>query len=181
MYCNRKNVLLLILMVAMLETGCTYVIRRKGYRLSPEKSSSECSLVFCKNAEITTDCDSIIGTVKLKDSGFSHHCSEADAVAILKNEGCAVGADVINVIDEERPDLSSTCYRVKAQLLKKKKCSDNTFSDEEVIGGRYEYAVDSVSIAKRVSDDKSRKKIIYLVEFGLLSALCTLVFLNVLW
>ncbi len=169
------------MMVAMLETGCTHVVRRKGYRISTEKSSSECSLVFCKDAEITTDCDSIIGTVKLRDSGFSHHCSEADAVAILKNEGCAVGADVINIIDEERPDISSTCYRVKAQLLKKKKCSDRTFSDEEVVGGRYEYDVDSVSIAKRVNDDKSRRKIIHLVEFGLLSMLCTLVFLSVPW
>ena len=61
-----------------------------------------------------------IGKVKLSDSGFSKHCSEEDAIAILKKEGCALNADFINILKESIPDSVSNCYRCSAEFYKYK-------------------------------------------------------------
>lgn len=159
-------------------SGCTHIIRRMGYKVTSELPPPICNLVFWKNGDIDTTCYRIIGVVKLKDSGFSTRCSEIDALEILRREGCRIAADVVNVIDEERSDISSSCYRVKAQLLQKICVEEVT--DAEVIGGQYEYNVDSSSVAGRVSEDQSRTRIIRIVEYSILAFLASLLCINVL-
>jgi len=36
----------------------------------------------------------------------------------FRQEACALGADLINITDESRFDILSTCYRAKAEFLR---------------------------------------------------------------
>ncbi|MHC1778335.1 MAG: hypothetical protein AB9834_23240 [Lentimicrobium sp.] len=79
----------------------------------------ECDIVIQKFIPVT---DSMlkVGEIKLGESGFSVACSEGHAMEILKNEGCALNANLIVITEETRPDLWSSCYRCKAEFYQLK-------------------------------------------------------------
>jgi len=62
-----------------------------------------------------------VGQIKLGESGFSTKCKESDAIQILQREAATVGADLINIVEEKRPDAISSCYRCKATFYKYRK------------------------------------------------------------
>jgi hypothetical protein len=80
-----------------------------------------CDIPIKKFETISDSVATKIGKIKLSDSGFSLHCSEEDAIEILKKEGCALNADFINILKESRPDSISNCYRCSAEFYKYKK------------------------------------------------------------
>lgn len=57
-----------------------------------------------------------LGEVRLGDTGFSTRCSELEARNILRQEACNVGANLVNITMEQRPNLMSTCYRCSASM-----------------------------------------------------------------
>jgi len=52
------------------------------------------------------------------DTGFTTDCSADRVVTILKEQACQAGADVVYVTEWQAPDLSSTCYRATADLIR---------------------------------------------------------------
>ncbi|HEY4788630.1 MAG TPA: hypothetical protein VIH57_21415, partial [Bacteroidales bacterium] len=69
------------------------------------------------------------------------------ALEILKNEGCALHADIVNITEEIRPDAWSSCYRCRAEFLKYKNSGTKIISDE---------TYKSENVNNRVSQDRSR-------------------------
>ena len=87
----------------------------------------------------------------MHDSGFTTTCSEADAIALLKKEACSVGANLVNITKESRPDMGSSCYRCEAGFFK-------------IHNGKFEIETDpdftAQEISGRVSKDKRRSTLI---------------------
>jgi hypothetical protein len=114
--------LIYFLIVCLFFTNCKHQISRIGYNVNTKSSSYvNCNITIKKFEIIPDSVATKIGTIKLSDSGFSNSCSEADAMVILKNEGCALNADFINISKETRPDKESNCYRCRAEFYKFKK------------------------------------------------------------
>ena len=98
------------LLIGLFFTSCSHRIVRTGYQVN--KSDYEnCDVIIKRNTEISDTVAIKIGEIKLGETGFSVACSEEHAVKILKNEACAIDADLIIITEENRPDLWSSCYR----------------------------------------------------------------------
>ncbi len=114
--------LIFFLIGCLLFTSCLHQISRINYNVSVKSSAhANWNIPIKKFENIPDPVASKIGTIKLSDSGFSSHCSEADAMVILKKEGCALNADFINITKEKGPDSESNCYRCSADFYKFKK------------------------------------------------------------
>ena len=122
----RKPVYYLIL--AVLISSCSHRIVRTGYQAN-KSGYRNCDIAISKNLSISDSLQKL-GEIKIGESGFSVSCSEADAIEILKNEGCALNADIINITLEKRPDLLSSCYRCNAEFYKNLNSSVKVQSDE---------------------------------------------------
>lgn len=108
-------------MGCLLFTGCKHQISRIGYKVNTKSPMDvNCNIPIIKFETIPDSVAIKIGTIRLSDSGFSNNCSEADAMVILKNEGCALKADLINISKETQPDSVSICYRCQADFYKYK-------------------------------------------------------------
>ncbi|WP_243347252.1 autotransporter outer membrane beta-barrel domain-containing protein [Parabacteroides sp. FAFU027] len=108
----------LLILTFLLTTGCAHQIVRSGYTVNKSEYRN-CTIEIKKNV-IKTDNLTQLGIIKLGDSGFSLSCSEDEAIKILKKEGCALNADLINITEEKHPDLWSSCYRCTAVFYKYK-------------------------------------------------------------
>ena len=114
--------LIYFLIVCLIFTNCKHQISRIGYTINTKDSSYVSCNIPIKKFEIIPDSVAHkIGAIKLSDSGFSNSCSEADAIIILKKEGCALNADFINITKETGPNKESNCYRCRADFYKFKK------------------------------------------------------------
>jgi len=114
--------LIYFLIVCSFFTNCTHQISRIKYTVEPKRvDQSNCNIPVKKFAIIPDSVATRIGKIKLSDSGFSRHCSEEDATAIIEKEGCALNADFINISNESKPDSVSNCYRCNAEFYKYKK------------------------------------------------------------
>lgn len=111
--------LLFILFILLLSVNFNHQISRIGYHVDTKSSLYvDCKIPVKKFEVIPDTIARIIGTLKLSDAGFSRHCSEEDAMAIIRQEGCALGADFANISKEKLPDNESNCYRCKAEFYK---------------------------------------------------------------
>ncbi|MBD3344545.1 MAG: hypothetical protein GF401_05740 [Chitinivibrionales bacterium] len=163
----KLNFLLFLLILICSLAGCTHRVKRIGYN-SDTPVSTDCDILIKKNYNYSENEVKVVGKIKLGDTGFSIKCEESDALKILRQEGCAVNADVINIVEEKRADFLSSCYRVTATFLKFNQAtqasqisSDENYSEEE--------------IEDRVILDKDRKKgmIIGSIVTGLIAGLIT--------
>lgn len=115
-------ILVSILVILLLTINFRHQISRIGYRVDTKSLLYvDCKIPIKKFEIIPDSIATKIGTIKLSDAGFSVNCSEEDALKILEKEGCAVGADFVNIIKENLPDNESKCYRCKAELYKYRK------------------------------------------------------------
>lgn len=82
-------------------------------------------IIIKKNGSFSEDVATIVGKIKAGDTGFSIVCSEKYVLGIFRKDACALGADVVNIIEEIQPSfVRSSCYRAKANLLR---CKDKNF------------------------------------------------------
>jgi hypothetical protein len=139
-----------VLSLIVLITGCTHIIRRDGYSLN-DTANTDCQVVFEKFTPVDTTADKVIGKIKVTDSGFSFACGEDDALEIFKKEACGAGANVVNIIEEKRPDFISSCYRAEALLILR-----TSANDSGVTPTAHQHEVDSSSVAGRVREDHTR-------------------------
>lgn len=59
----------------------------------------------------------IIGSIYIGDTGFSMGCGYDDVLNIAKRKAREVGGDAIQITEVKTPDLSSTCYRIRANII----------------------------------------------------------------
>jgi hypothetical protein len=132
--------------------GCTHTIRRNGYTID-KKSNGDCIVEFERGTPVDSTKEKVIGKVKVGDSGFSFACGEDDAIEIFKKEACGAGANIVNIINEKRPDFLSTCYRAEALLIIR--TTSDTINNEDN-NLRYRTDNDSTSLHLRVERDHKR-------------------------
>ena len=65
----------------------------------------------------------VVGDIYIHDTSFTVNCGKTRIRQLLDQRACEAGADAIEIYSESAPDLWSTCYRVRARLIK--------YSDEE--------------------------------------------------
>jgi hypothetical protein len=59
-----------------------------------------------------------VGHLRFKDSGFSTDCSFNSLMNKARIEARKNGANIVKVVDKKKPDLWSSCYRLKIELYK---------------------------------------------------------------
>ena len=107
--------------ICFLFTNCKHQVSRIGYSVDTKSSLYvNCNIPIKKFEIIPDSIATKIGVIKLSDAGFSRNCSEENAMVILEKEGCALGADFVNIIKESLPDSVSNCYRCKAEFYKRR-------------------------------------------------------------
>ena len=104
------------ILIGIVFSSCTHTIIRTGYQVDKSRYQ-HCDIVISKDASLAQNASSI-GKIRLDDSGVSMKCNQAQAYQILKNEGCALNADLIIINWEGLPGLISTCYRCEATFYK---------------------------------------------------------------
>ena len=106
----KKTIYYLTLLILI--TSCSHRIVRTGYHIN-KSDYKNCDIVITKDI-VVTDSLKKVGEIKLGESGFSIACSEADAIAILKNEFgtkniCALNKIFIRI--SKSPDRSPTIHQ----------------------------------------------------------------------
>jgi len=165
-----KTILILLLSsVAMLISGCATGITRTGYQLPKDqeaKTMERCPIAIQCNTKFDTNNVEVLGSIHAYDTGFSTYCDEAYVLDIFCKEGCMLGADIINITDEDRPNFWDTCYRAKAEFLR--------FKDREKAKGLLsdaKYAPDLIIERSAKSKERTRDVIAASVLGGALGAI----------
>ncbi len=112
---------LFMFMSCLFLISCSAGVTRSGYKFQDIQAFhdfSGCRVVIKNNADFTTDEVTIVGNIKVFDTQFSVECDEEYVLDLLTKEACALGADIVNIIEEKQPNIWSTCYRAKAQYLR---------------------------------------------------------------
>ncbi len=144
------------LILIFLFSSCSHRIVRTGYSdVNPENSN--CVVVIKKQMVIPSTLKKV-GEIKLGDSGFSISCSEDQALEILKKEACSLNAGIINIAEESRPDIISSCYRCRAEFYINVDDKMTYQSDKQYNSG---------NINNRVSADHVRNTFIAIGAIGL--------------
>jgi hypothetical protein len=115
---HTRKIIFMLLSGLLLFTGCSHRIVRTGYDTS-KADYRKCNIAV-KKCMVVTDSLVWIGEIRLGDTGFSTLCSEEEAIEILKNEGCAIGANIVNIIEDKRPTLICDCFRCRAEFYRYK-------------------------------------------------------------
>lgn len=148
-----KKVLPLFLLI-FLFSSCTHRIVRNGYSHT-NSNNLNCPVVIKKHMEIPGTLKKV-GEIKLGESGFSVSCSESAALQILRKEACSLNASIINIIEENRPDLLSSCYRCRAEFYTNTDMGKTYQSDEQY---------SNPDVSTRVTQDRTRNTFIGIGAF----------------
>ncbi|MBL8027498.1 MAG: hypothetical protein JNL74_13845 [Fibrobacteres bacterium] len=122
--------LLTVAIVSLLFTNCSHSISRYGYE--KKEGTVNCNPILKYGKNLGNLPVFKVGGIRLSDTGFSLTCNKYDALAILQKEACSIGADIIIILEVDKPDFFSTCYRVEADFVKLKdsRLKDKLTSDE---------------------------------------------------
>jgi hypothetical protein len=153
----KTTLMLLLCSAAILVSGCAAGITRTGYQLPKNQSAKDlerCPIAIQCNAKYDSNNVVVLGSILEYDTGFSTYCDEAYVLDIFCKEGCMLGADIINITEENQPDLWSTCYRAKAEFLR--------FKDREKAEGLLSDAkyAPNLIIERSVKSNKRTKEVI---------------------
>ena len=153
---SKMNRFFPLLILIFLFSSCSYRIVRGGYS-KPNSVHSDCDVIIKKQMSIPTSLKKV-GEIKLGDSGFSTSCSEEQAIGLLRKEACSLKANIINIVDESRPDLLSSCYRCRAEFYIN--TVDNTTYQSD---NQY----NSENVKTRVSSDRTKNTFIAIGAIGI--------------
>jgi hypothetical protein len=117
-------------------SSCASSLRRTGYTPATEPAGVDCRVAFKQAFQANADEADVLGTVSASDTGFSIKCDEGYVLSRLRDDACAIGADVVSLTDERAPDFWSTCYRAKATLLRLR---DRTAAETVTSDARYDH------------------------------------------
>jgi hypothetical protein len=103
-------------------SGCTTTATytREGYKLANEQSlpkTCDIPIKFQMNNSEKT----VLGVIESHEPVMGTHCHEEMVLNRFRQEGCYIGANLINVIKERQPDyFFRACYQATAELVKVK-------------------------------------------------------------
>ncbi len=60
----------------------------------------------------------VLGTIKIRDTGFSVKCNYERVVERAKLEARKAGGNIIQLTKHKKPDFWSTCHRIDATILR---------------------------------------------------------------
>jgi hypothetical protein len=108
----------LTLLTASFLVACAPSIKRAGYPKA-ERRDANCPVAFARQgSSLDNDQKAVsLGIVEVKDGGFSMSCTEGDMLQLVRAEVCSQGGNAALILDEKQPDIWSTCYRVKAEIM----------------------------------------------------------------
>lgn len=109
---------LFVVFLAVVVTACTPAITRVGYTDPGSAAVPDCEVIFKEGGSVDAAMGEVLGQIELDDTGFTIDCGEAEMLALLKNEACSIGANLVLLKEISPPDLMSSCYRVKADLIR---------------------------------------------------------------
>jgi len=119
----KINVFLIIGSVLFL-TSCAAKLTSSMQRSYAPLDSREEVKVFGINEQAPPNAEKL-GTLKVGDSGFSVNCSYAVVLDKATTETRRVGGNILKLTEHKRPDIWSTCHRIKADVLR----VDNNIAD----------------------------------------------------
>lgn len=124
---------------------------RTGYD-KPIADLTKCDIPIKKFHTLNPEEIDKIGTLTLKDNGFTVGCTEVKAMEVLNTEACAINADLIVITEETRSDFQSSCYRCTAEFYRFKADSS------QVIARSIQTDYDNYDAQKRTVEDKKRNR-----------------------
>ena len=98
--------------------SCNPSISRIGYDLNDKQIKQGCEVYIVKDSSLIFSEQEKLGEIKIGDTGFSSNCGSAKVAKILENEACNIGANIISIKNIKPPSFWSSCYRVRAVLIK---------------------------------------------------------------
>lgn len=113
-----KKTITLTLLITVILQSCSPKIRThlstETYKaLDPETEI----LIVNQNEKVPADSE-FIGELKIGDSGFSTDCGYSKVINDAKESAKKSGANLIHLTEVKKPNLASTCYRIKAKLYR---------------------------------------------------------------
>ena len=113
-----KKTIILTLFITVILHSCSPKIRThlstESYKpLDPETEI----LIVNQNKKVPVDFK-FIGELKIGDSGFSTDCGYSKVINDAKDSAKKSGANLIHLTEVKKPNLGSTCYRIKAKLYR---------------------------------------------------------------
>ncbi len=107
----------LILILNSCSTSSYFV--REGYKIHQDQiaQTSKCRVYITYQHKFNPSDSKELGTIKAEEPGMGVDCQEDYVLRHLVSDACSLGANVINITKESRPNFWSTCYRAEADLL----------------------------------------------------------------
>jgi len=115
---GKEPILRLILVFSLVFVffSCATAVDYRSSSTSGISKPSDCPLdVYLPEVPISRP-TTIIGSVVIKDSGFTTDCDWDTVLGQAKERACDEGADALQIYEINEPDLWSTCYRIEAHF-----------------------------------------------------------------
>ena len=82
----------------------------------PPKPAEDKIFVFFNTDKLSDKCVPL-GEISVYDAGLAVNCGFYDVLFKAMDQAKEIGADAIKVTEVKKPDLLSTCYRIKALAI----------------------------------------------------------------
>jgi len=116
---NRSISILGFLILIALSFSCGSIRSRVGYKkVNSDTANYYCHVSFWRSIDFHDTAAVELGSAKYKGKVFRSHCSEVDAMDKLQDEACSIGANVVVIISDKRPDFFHGCFRCSAFFYK---------------------------------------------------------------
>lgn len=116
----KKNIFILNFLVVFTffaVSSCSYRVTRTYTKPPAVENAADCQTMIVKQKDLFGVDVDFMGSIRLDDAGFTTNCSEDKAYALLSQEACGLGANLVNITSEAPPNLGgSTCYRCVADF-----------------------------------------------------------------
>lgn len=113
----KKTIILTLLIAAILQS-CSPKIRTHLATESFKPLAAETEiLIVNQNEKVPVDFK-FVGELKIGDSGFSTDCGYSKVISDAKESAKKSGANLIHLTEVKKPNLGSSCFRIKAKLYR---------------------------------------------------------------
>ena len=101
----------------LLTTGCAPSVSTRIQKSYPARIEGSTVLVYTMTDSLPEPTE-VLGSVRVKDSGFSINCNYEQVMQLAKNETNKAGGNGLRLTEHKEPTaLGSTCHRIAADIL----------------------------------------------------------------
>ncbi len=115
-------------LIILVSQACAPRVKSMLVDDSPIVNSKISEIYVLHNSEILPADSEYVGRLKISDVGLGTDCAYDKTMAMAKQEAEEKGANIIEITKLKRPNLTSTCYRLRANLY----YNDNTVLLQEL-------------------------------------------------